>query len=137
MAIILKLSEHTEIPKGWHDATIETVELEENVPVHWGTADRLRIRFILEETNQALVQRYIAYLSKHSELGRFLTGLLGELPDEFDLGTLVGARCRIRVEHREGKNGRRWAHVVEADSFVTVDEGTDESSIDDDLFDYE
>lgn len=120
MAIMLTRRKTAEIPEGWHPATITNVKLEENVQVPWGTADRLHIRLRLDHEERQLVQRFIAHLSETSELGRFLGGLLGELPDEFDAASLVGIRCRIRVEHRTSKSGSTWTHVVEAEALEEI-----------------
>lgn len=130
MAIVLSRWKLPEIPEGWHPATITHLELEKNVPVHWGMADRLHIRFQLDRDHRLWVQRYIAHLSESSELGRFLPGLLGKLPDGVDVCSLVGTRCRVRVEHRRGKTGRLWAHVVEAEPLSTPD-GDDTDDVDD------
>ncbi len=120
MAIVLRRTERIEIPEGRYPATITSVTLEENVPVPWGKADRLQVVLTLDNGAGRLVQRYIAHLSETSELGRFLRGLLDELPDEFDVASLVGTRCLIRVEHRESRKGTPWVHVAEAEP---LDEG--------------
>ena len=113
VSYVLKRRGNGLVAEGWHDTVIQGVDVEHGVQVYWGESDRLRVSFALEGEDRTLIQRYLAHLASTSELGKMVGGLLGRLPEELDIGNLVNMKCRIRVAHGKGKDGRVWANVVE------------------------
>lgn len=130
MSIVISKSSFELHPEGFYEAEVVEIEQEDS---EYGP----RIKMIVETNektedgteNLGIWHYCSAKLSKKSKLTKTVTGILGckyaELPDDFDISTLEGKKCKITVEHSESSSGNQYAKIV---SFLPYENGKSELS---------
>lgn len=114
MAIILEKKALTpKCDEGLYIAIISDVSEEKGIQTAFGIRDQLKFVFTTNEDVE-LVWRCTASLSPKSKLViDLIIPLVGDVTGEqFDVESLVGTRCKILVEHREGQNGGVFANIT-------------------------
>lgn len=109
-------------PTGVYTGTVYSVQFEDG---DYGPRVKMIVETDAETENEdpLAVWHFMSQnFSKKSKLGKTVTGILGckfeEIPDNFDLETLIGKKAKVVVEHTEATSGNECAKIA---SFFPVD----------------
>ena len=98
-------------PQSWIPARITDI-----VEVDSQFTDGKRLAFVLKDAEGDETWAYCnPVLSEKSTLGKFVRGILSEIPDELDTHNLIGRDVVFMVEHYhnpEGEQRQRVTHIV-------------------------
>lgn len=118
MSIVIK-DKVFELPdEGVHDVVVAEVVDLGLTETSFGTKDRVRIVFEVEDQNDSegnpLKVFFTATKSLHkkSALRKALEQLQVPVGTEFDVENIVGLKTQAIVEHNEASNGKTYANIV-------------------------